>query len=76
MTLSQQQIDKLLKMLSLTKPEEVTCDACLKQLAEFAEHSLAGKSVPEGLRAIGHHLELCSECCEEFEALKQALESG
>ncbi|MGI9456174.1 MAG: Mut7-C RNAse domain-containing protein [Aeoliella sp.] len=74
MSLSQQQIDELLNMLALTRPEESTCDECGEQLAEFAENQLAGRSVPEALQAIEHHLALCSDCCELFESLMAALE--
>jgi hypothetical protein len=42
-------------------------------MAEFAEISLVGKSIPIGLKIIEDHLEICGECCEEFEALKLAL---
>ncbi len=73
MTLSRQQIDELLKSVSLTRPDELGCDECLKDVAEFAEHSLAGKSIPEGLIAVEHHLAICAECQEEYEALLTAL---
>ena len=73
MTISNQQIDALLKMLALTRDREVTCDDCLGQMAEFAENFLTGRSVPESLRCIDEHLQLCGECREEFEALKKAI---
>ena len=76
MELSRQQIDELLKSVSLTRPDELTCNQCLKDLAEFAEHSLAGKSVPEGLHAVEHHLTICAECQEEYEALLIALKQS
>lgn len=74
MVLSREQIDALLHMLSLTRSQEPTCDECAKQLAEFAENHLAGRSVPDGLEAIEHHLELCGPCREEFLVLLKALE--
>lgn len=74
MSLSDQEIESLLKSVSLTKTDEVTCDECLHQLAEFAEHHLKGKSVPQGLQAIAHHLSICGECQEEFRTLLVALE--
>lgn len=73
MKISKQQLDSLLKMLALTNDAELDCDSCFRLLSEFAETSLAGKSIPEGLKSIEHHLEICNECCEEFEALKDAL---
>ena len=44
-------------------------------MAEFATVSLAGRTIPEGLRAIDEHLRVCGECREEFEALRAALQS-
>jgi uncharacterized protein with PIN domain len=74
MALSRKQIDELLKSVSLTRPNEVNCDQCLDDLAEFAERSLAGKSIPDSLRAVEHHLAICAECREEYQALLAALQ--
>lgn len=73
MNITDEQVQALLGMLSLTREVETDCDHCLKHMAEFAETTLAGKSIPEGLRCIEEHLERCGECREEFEALKEAL---
>lgn len=73
MKISEQQVKSLLKMLALTKDDEASCDDCLQHMAEFAEASLPGKPIPEGLKRIDDHLRLCGECREEFEALKVAL---
>lgn len=73
MKLSNERMDALLNMLALTKDKEASCDDCLQHMAEFAETTLAGKSLPDGLKSIDEHLELCGECREEFEALKVAL---
>ena len=62
MALSRKQIDALWTMLSLTRSEELTCEECTRQLAEFAENQLAGKTVSEKLEAVKHHLELCGDC--------------
>jgi len=76
MALSKQEIEALIKSVSLTRPDELTCIECLKELAEFAEHGLAGKSIPEGLQAVEHHLAICSECREEYEVLLTALKGA
>jgi len=73
MGLSKREVDDLLEALSLTKAEELTCGDCLKLVAEFAESSLAGKSPSESLQAVKHHLDICAECREEYEALLTAL---
>jgi len=76
MNISDEQIQAMLEMLALTKDVEVSCDDCLQQMAEFAETTLAGKSIPEGLKCIDEHLQRCRECREEFEALKAALDES
>jgi len=75
MALSRREIDVLIKSVSLTRPDEVTCDECLNDLAEFAEHFLEGKSISESLRAVEHHLAICAECQEEYQLLLTALQS-
>ena len=75
MKLTKKEIDGLMRLIGLTKDEEINCEQCLALISEFAEQELAGKSVPEGLLAVEHHLSVCSECCEEYEVLKQALKN-
>ena len=74
MTLSKDEIEKLMRLVGLTKDDELNCEQCLALLAEFAELQLDGKSLREGLRAVEQHLDVCSECREEYEALQRALQ--
>ena len=74
MKLTSSQMDGLIKLVGLTREDELDCDACLSQVSEFAEHRLSGKPVPAALEAVEHHLSLCSECREEYEALRLALD--
>ena len=60
-------------MVSLTRSGEIGCDECLSKMAEFAETTLAGGDLPEGLKKVEEHLALCGECEEEFRALIDAL---
>ena len=78
MKMTQDQVQSLLHMLSLTRDEETTCGDCLQHMAEFVETTLAGKTVREGLKSLEKHLEFCGECHDEFDALRDALrgESG
>jgi hypothetical protein len=75
MLLSRQEIESLLRRIACTRDDEIDCERCLTLVAEFAERELAGRSVPDGLEAVAHHLSLCAECCEEFQALRQALKA-
>lgn len=74
MALSRSEIEGLLALIGLTSDTEIDCDRCLLVVAEFAEHELTGKSVPEGLEVVQQHLSVCAECREEYEALKRAME--
>ena len=73
MLLSNKQIKDLAHLLGLTREQELNCSECLDQVAEFAECELTGKPIPDALEAISHHLSLCTECREEYEALFLAL---
>ena len=73
MSLSKKEIDGLIRLISLTKDEEINCEQCLSSVAEFAEQELKGKSVPEALKAVEHHLSICAECHEEYTFLQSAL---
>lgn len=73
MPLSKKELEELLRLVGLTSDNEINCEQCLALVAEFAEQALAGKSVPEGLKAVEQHLSVCLECREEYEALQRAL---
>lgn len=74
MTLSPEQMDRLMQLLGLTRDVELNCNECLEQVSEYADCELRGKSIPEALRAVEEHLRICGECREEYEALRQALD--
>lgn len=76
MSLAKREIEELLELIRLTKDGEINCDECLSRVAEFAERELAGKPMPERLDAVKHHLAICGECREEYEALQRVLEES
>lgn len=73
MSLSKNELDNLMRLIGLTNESEINCQQCLALVAEFAEQKLAGKSIPESVQCVEHHLSICAECREEYEALQQAL---
>lgn len=74
MPLSKQEIDNLIQLIRRTKDVEINCEQCLGLVAEFAERNLAGGTIDDGMRAVEHHLSICEECREEFEALQNSLD--
>jgi len=75
MSLSQREVDELLQLIRLTKEEEIDCGECLEKIAVFADRELAGQSIPKSLDAVADHLEICSECRDEYKALQKALDA-
>lgn len=75
MPLSKKEIDELLRLVGLTRDHEINCEECLSLVAEFAELQLAGRPIAEALKAVEHHLSICAECREEYEALERALKA-
>ena len=74
MTLSRNESENLLRLVGLTKDDEINCEQCLELVAEFAEQQMAGKSITERMQALEQHLAVCPECREEYEALKRTLQ--
>ena len=57
------------------RPHEIGCDECMQQLDEFVELKLSGKDVGQAMPLVEHHLRICGDCREEFEALLAVLRS-
>lgn len=76
MSLNNDQIKQLVKMIASVGPDELDCDGCSRKIAEFAEHHLLGKTLQQSQQAVKNHLENC-HCCEmEFKSLLEALENA
>lgn len=67
---------ELLRIVRETRVNEYTCGECLMNLSEFAEKQLVGAHIDEALARVDHHLGLCPECAEEYQALKRILEKS
>ncbi len=73
--LTREQVGSIVKMLGLTRDREFNCGECLQHVSEFAECQLEKKSVTEVIASVEHHLALCPECREEYEALMKILKT-
>jgi hypothetical protein len=65
---------QLLQSLAMTKEEEYACDDVNKLIDQFVEIKTRGDNVEKLMPLVKHHLDMCKECCEEYEALMAALE--
>lgn len=66
----------LAEVLLKSRPDELTCDEWLDRVGGYAETTAAGEPPPPGSELVAHHLDICPECREEFEALVAALRAG
>lgn len=75
MKLTKEVLKNLIQAALQSHSDEIGCDECFDKLHEFAEMKLAGKSPEEAMPLVEDHLNRCSDCREEFEALLDALKS-
>lgn len=66
-------LKRMVRNIATTRPDEIGCDECFEQLDRFVELELVGKNAAEALPLVQDHLDRCSDCREEFEALLAAL---
>ena len=75
MKLTKDILKQMLQAIASTRPDELTCEECFDRLDEFAEQVLAGKDAEEAMPLVKDHLDRCSACREEFEALLEVLQA-
>lgn len=73
--LSDELVTSIMQRLVRTGEEELSCDEVFAMVDEYAEASQRGEDVASLKPLIRHHLEMCRECDEEYEALLRVLES-
>lgn len=74
MKLRQDSLKKLLDKISNTRPEEIGCTDCFNELDKFADMLREGQKPEAVMPLVQHHLDMCGNCHEEFDALLSALE--
>ena len=73
MPLSNDQIASLLGMVNASESDELDCDGCFARVAEFAEAELANREIPDALKAVQTHVQQCTCCKDEYNALLDGL---
>jgi hypothetical protein len=72
--LSDELVTRIMRRLVLTDEEELSCDEVFALVDEYAEASQHGVDVASLKPLIRHHLDMCRECDEEYQALLRVLE--
>jgi len=66
---------KLLQILENVRDEDMSCDDLYALLDQFAEREVHSKDAARIMPLIREHLDMCSHCCDEYEALLAVLEN-
>jgi hypothetical protein len=66
-------LKKMARGVMTTRPDEISCDECFKQVDHFVDMTLDGKDAAAALPLVQDHLSRCHDCREEYEALLEAL---
>ena len=67
-------VKDLMRRLQNTHEEELSCDEVFALVDEYAEANQRGEDVASLKPLIRHHLDMCRECDEEYQALLRVLE--
>ena len=63
-----------LRVLESVREEEAPCDEVYARIDEYVEREVDQKDAAQLMPLVREHLDMCSECCEEYEALLDVLE--
>jgi hypothetical protein len=72
--LSNEAVLGFLRVLEETNDEELTCVEIYEKLDEYVELEVDKKDAAHVMPLIREHLDVCPECCDEYEALLGVIE--
>jgi hypothetical protein len=67
--------DTLKRLLGPAEPE-VLCDECFERLDEYVDLELLGEPADERIPGLRAHLDGCPACREDYESLRELVQSG
>ena len=67
--LSNEAVLGFLRVLENVDKEEITCDELYAKLDEYVEREIDQKDAAKIMPLIRDHLDICPDCCDEYEAL-------
>jgi hypothetical protein len=68
-------IVKFLRILEDVRAEDMSCDEMFNRLDEFVEAEVQSHEAEKLMPLVREHLDMCSHCEEEYEALLDVLEN-
>ena len=71
-----EEFQKLLKMIENTQEVEFSCDDVYHLLDQYSEAVVQGENAEQLMPLVEHHINICPDCREEFEALLRVLQAS
>jgi hypothetical protein len=65
-----------LSVLERIRVEEMPCSEVFARLDEYVENEVRGHDAARLMPLLREHLDMCPDCCQEYEALLNALEES
>ena len=72
--LSNEAVLGFLRVLENVDKEEISCDELYTKLDEYVDRQVDKKDADRIMPLMREHLNICPECCEEYEALLHVIE--
>lgn len=76
MKIKAETLKKLVKAIANTKENEISCAGCFEKLEKFAELLENGEDPAIIMPKVHHHLNMCGNCGEEYEALLLSMQAN
>ncbi len=73
---SEEVIAGFLRVLEEARVEDMPCDQVYSLLDQYVESEVHGGDAAKLMPLLREHLDMCPECCEEYEALLDMLEKS
>ena len=74
--LSDPMIEQLIRSLVNSNEDELSCSEVYALLDQYAESHLRGEDAEQLMPLLKEHLDVCHECCDEYDALLSAVEGS
>ena len=69
-------VEGFLRVLEKVGADDMNCDEVFEQLDEYVEKEVDGKDAERLMPLLREHLDMCSHCCDEYEALMKIIEKS
>ncbi len=74
--LSDDAVEGFLRTLENLRKEDMPCSEVYRQLDEYVEKIIHGEDAERLMPLLREHLDICADCCDEYEALLNVLRAN